>query len=244
MLRFFRQIRQRLLTENRFSKYLLYAVGEILLVVIGILIALQLDNWNEARRERMQADVFREKLVRDIIQDTLKINVTLKNRKRIHKNIRSYFEFFDAGGQTPEILIDSARHVRWSLFRYLPQNYTFQDMQATGSTSLLSENERESLIDLANTQGFLVQVIDKQIEEFLEEIHKRDAYLGDHISKTNFFETLNTSLSAEESIKGLLHQHNAFTELVELGDIMAWHSISIKSKSRKLIVQLNENRNK
>src|SRR5210317_1410452 len=47
MLRFFRQIRQRLLTENRFSKYLLYAVGEILLVVFGILIALQIDNWNE-----------------------------------------------------------------------------------------------------------------------------------------------------------------------------------------------------
>ena len=58
MLRFFRQIRQRLFTENppagsrmvnRFSKYLLYAVGEILLVVIGILIALQVNNWNERR---------------------------------------------------------------------------------------------------------------------------------------------------------------------------------------------------
>ena len=49
MLRFFRQIRQRLLTDNRFSKYLLYAVGEVLLVVIGILIALQVNNWNETR---------------------------------------------------------------------------------------------------------------------------------------------------------------------------------------------------
>ena len=52
MLRFFRQIRQRLLTENRFSKYLLYTVGEILLVVIGILIALQIDNWNELRNRQ------------------------------------------------------------------------------------------------------------------------------------------------------------------------------------------------
>ncbi|WP_445386452.1 DUF6090 family protein [Robiginitalea sp. IMCC44478] len=50
MLRFFRQIRQRLLTSNRLSKYLLYAIGEILLVVIGILIALQVDNWNEERK--------------------------------------------------------------------------------------------------------------------------------------------------------------------------------------------------
>ena len=52
MLRFFRQIRQRLLTDNKFSKYLLYAVGEILLVMIGILLALQVNNWNEARKSR------------------------------------------------------------------------------------------------------------------------------------------------------------------------------------------------
>ncbi|WP_445381217.1 DUF6090 family protein [Robiginitalea sp. IMCC43444] len=52
MLRFFRQIRQRLLIDSKISKYLLYAIGEILLVVIGILIALQVDNWNEQRQER------------------------------------------------------------------------------------------------------------------------------------------------------------------------------------------------
>ena len=50
MLRFFRQIRQRLLTENRFSKYLLYAVGEILLVVIGILIALRINLYKEVEQ--------------------------------------------------------------------------------------------------------------------------------------------------------------------------------------------------
>ena len=47
MIKFFRKIRQKMLTENKFSKYFLYAIGEILLVVIGILIALSLNNWNE-----------------------------------------------------------------------------------------------------------------------------------------------------------------------------------------------------
>lgn len=49
MIKFFRKIRQKLLTENKFSKYLLYAIGEVLLVVIGILIALQLNNLNEEK---------------------------------------------------------------------------------------------------------------------------------------------------------------------------------------------------
>ena len=50
MIKFFRNIRQQLLRDNRVSKYLLYAMGEILLVVIGILIALQVNNWNEKQK--------------------------------------------------------------------------------------------------------------------------------------------------------------------------------------------------
>lgn len=50
MIRFFRQFRRRLLSESRFTRYLIYALGEIVLVVIGILIALQVNNWNAARQ--------------------------------------------------------------------------------------------------------------------------------------------------------------------------------------------------
>ena len=52
MIKFFRKIRQRLLTKNKFSKYLLYAFGEIVLVVIGILIALQINNLNEQQKTK------------------------------------------------------------------------------------------------------------------------------------------------------------------------------------------------
>ena len=54
MIKFFRNIRQSLLSESKFSKYLLYAIGEIALVMIGILLALRVSNWNESRKERVQ----------------------------------------------------------------------------------------------------------------------------------------------------------------------------------------------
>ncbi|WP_412561469.1 DUF6090 family protein [Winogradskyella sp. MIT101101] len=50
MIKFFRQIRHSMINQNRTKKYLLYAIGEIILVVIGILIALQINNWNEQRK--------------------------------------------------------------------------------------------------------------------------------------------------------------------------------------------------
>ncbi len=71
MLRFFRQIRQRLLTDNKFSKYLLYAVGEILLVVIGILIALQVNNWNERRIQLNRYEFGIEKIHKRLLASSL-----------------------------------------------------------------------------------------------------------------------------------------------------------------------------
>ena len=70
MIKFFRRIRQGLLTENKFSKYLLYAVGEIVLVVIGILIALSINNWNELKKERVKE----QKILASLYQD-FKFNI-------------------------------------------------------------------------------------------------------------------------------------------------------------------------
>ncbi len=55
MIKFFRKIRQKMLTENKFGKYLIYAIGEIILVVIGILIALQINNWNTNKANEKEA---------------------------------------------------------------------------------------------------------------------------------------------------------------------------------------------
>ncbi len=54
MIKFFRKIRQNMIKENKFSKYFLYAIGEIILVVIGILIALQINNWNENKIKNLK----------------------------------------------------------------------------------------------------------------------------------------------------------------------------------------------
>ena len=66
MIKFFRRIRKSLLLENKLSKYLLYAVGEILLVVVGILIALQVNNWNEEKKYKINERIILEDLKKNI----------------------------------------------------------------------------------------------------------------------------------------------------------------------------------
>jgi len=69
MIKFFRKIRQRLLTENKFSKYLIYAVGEIILVVIGILIALQFNTWQMEKKDRQIEKTLLKNIKRDLESD-------------------------------------------------------------------------------------------------------------------------------------------------------------------------------
>jgi hypothetical protein len=74
MIKFFRQIRYKLMSQNQTGKYLKYAVGEIVLVVIGILIALQINNWNEGRKELRRSKALLEEFKRDLARDTTESN--------------------------------------------------------------------------------------------------------------------------------------------------------------------------
>ena len=71
MIPFFRKIRYQLATENRLFKYARYAFGEILLVVIGILIALQINNWNERQKDIQNSRNYLIEFKKDLIRDTL-----------------------------------------------------------------------------------------------------------------------------------------------------------------------------
>lgn len=71
MIKFFRHIRQKLLSENKFSKYLIYANGEIVLVVIGILFALQINNWNEAEKRTDEEQRLLRELIINLKQDII-----------------------------------------------------------------------------------------------------------------------------------------------------------------------------
>ena len=74
MLKFFRKIRQKLLSENKLDRYLIYAVGEIILVVIGILIALQINNWNEGRKDREEEQILLQNLKQEFNRNLNELN--------------------------------------------------------------------------------------------------------------------------------------------------------------------------
>ncbi|NVK48260.1 MAG: hypothetical protein HWE09_00735 [Cyclobacteriaceae bacterium] len=83
MISFFRKIRQKLLQENRGTRYLIYALGEVLLVVIGILIALQVNNWNEDRKLEKVSDQTLQSLEEEINEARSNLEKIISFNERI-----------------------------------------------------------------------------------------------------------------------------------------------------------------
>ncbi len=89
MIKLFRNIRKKLLEQGKTTNYLKYAIGEIILVVIGILIALQLNNWKESNTERSLEKEYIVSLIEDIKKDSQNFDIAIKlNQNRI-KNLDS-----------------------------------------------------------------------------------------------------------------------------------------------------------
>ncbi|WCO03571.1 DUF6090 family protein [Psychroserpens ponticola] len=82
MIKFFRKIRQNLLMENKTGKYFKYAIGEIILVVIGILIALSINNWNEDRKAKTYEEQVYTQIYKDIKADSLNLSLVIKYYKQ------------------------------------------------------------------------------------------------------------------------------------------------------------------
>ena len=90
MIKFFRQIRFKLMETGKTTKYFKYAIGEIILVVIGILIALQINNWNENRKAKTNEIVLVKQLLEDAKIDSIFFNdriQSLKGQKRFYNEL-------------------------------------------------------------------------------------------------------------------------------------------------------------
>lgn len=149
MIKFFRKIRQNMIKENRASKYILYAIGEIVLVVIGILIALQINNNNEIRKTRVKELHYLSNIKSDLKLNINEIQnyITIRAARIVSaNNVIAHFEGKPLSNLS-EFNSDILNIYTWQKFYQI--NNTFQELTNSGNLNLISNDSiKNTLLNL------------------------------------------------------------------------------------------------
>lgn len=157
MIKFFRHIRKSLLMKNNTGKYFKYAIGEIVLVVIGILIALQINNWNQERMLKIEEATIVKNIHNEYAQNKKIITTTLETSRASEDALRSLMNLI---GKDEEVLkkhnSDSLLFHAFDPPTFRPSENTISGLIQSGRLELL---HNEDLVDLLYEWGRTIKAL-------------------------------------------------------------------------------------
>ena len=150
--------------KNKTGKYLKYAIGEIVLVVIGILIALSINNWNEGRKKGIQGKEYVTEIYNDVKKDILRINGILDKLETNKITSRQILEILESEDKhiADSSLFSSNMLNANAVIHVSRQNNTWDELTSSGKITMI---KNDSLDNLLKT---FYEYYDKQVFQFLE----------------------------------------------------------------------------
>ncbi|MFD2823187.1 DUF6090 family protein [Lacinutrix iliipiscaria] len=174
MIKFFKRIRQNLVTENKTSKYFKYAIGEIVLVVIGILIALQINNWNEKRINSNKETAVLANIHKEFMKNKKQLDSVVGTHKKVHRSCNEIINLFPIRSKPEPKVLDSLSVWLWDSYGGVTFNPSQTSINALASTSSFNIIKNDTLRDLLISWNDLIT--DYQEEEERSRDHIWDVY--------------------------------------------------------------------
>jgi hypothetical protein len=175
MIKFFRKIRYELMEKNKTGKYLKYAIGEILLVVIGILIALQINNWNTERQNENIRTSLLVKLEAELDYNTNRLDTLSSMYNDIkEQNIKLYDTLLI--GITKHNVSSYLNHYSFNASSLNLSSSTFEQMKNTGNLHTLKSDTLllaiETYYKLCEREDFYIMNINEIVaDKVFNDIH-------------------------------------------------------------------------
>ena len=151
MINFFRRIRQQLLSENKFSKYLIYAIGEIILVVIGILIALQINTWNNNRIQKNKEANFITQIHNEFLQNRTQFDTVTSYHLKVKNGASKLIALFpiDINTVNKDALSNYIKDTFWD-WTFNPQQTSINSLTNSSSFEIMSNAELKAQLEQWN----------------------------------------------------------------------------------------------
>ena len=212
--------------ENKTGKYFKYAIGEIILVVIGILIALQINNWNENQKLEKTREDYYTQLLDDLNNDIISTQSIIKEFSNQQKEYNKYISSYDKKGLTP---IKAYEQVSKLALIYSPITFntnTIESLQNSGDIGLIPSHIRNKLMNLRRLQNITIKRFEDTSNGSQDITQKLSALLGST--------TLPKRLVNQPKMKEFLNIDGNLKELILVYEgIHRWKSVSqLESISR------------
>ena len=156
MIKFFRKIRQDLLSTGKTGKYLKYAIGEIVLVVIGILIALSINNWNENRKQQNKLQQNYHEILADLKRERDYANFIINKFEGQRKAYKDYLESFSSAKITRKSMYRKLLELNMEGYPINSNSSIVESLQNSGEIVLLPQSIRSRLINLRRQQQKII----------------------------------------------------------------------------------------
>jgi len=140
MIKFFRKIRQQLLSENRITTYFLYAIGEIFLVMVGILLALQVNNWNEDRKLEQKESVYLKGLKQNLLESKKELNRVIEESDITANSINYLVKVVRDNEQIGERALDSLIMKAMGYTKYQTRQGVIDELTSSGQVSIIKSD--------------------------------------------------------------------------------------------------------
>ena len=200
MIKFFRHIRQSMLMENKTSNYLKYAIGEIVLVVIGILIALQINTWNQNRLDRNEENDIIVKLHKDFKENKKIITDFIVENKN---EMKAQMELMNLIGASKEELmkhnIDSLFYVSFGANELSFAENTLENIMNSGQLNLLTNEDINVLLNEWNVLSEIRRIRMDKLDDWVN--NKFIPYLLPKISFREMDAFANLEWSSKSNVK-------------------------------------------
>ena len=178
MIKFFRKIRLKTLSENKFGKYLTYAIGEIILVMIGILLALQVNNWNIKRIEKQTEIKFLKGLKNDLQADLKNLKLFIDDKIAKENSAATLLKYSSPQNPNEIRKLDSTI---WQVFKwneFHPSSNTLDEIIGSGSLSLIENDTlKENLLNIKHKYVLIGVGTNHMRTEYENYLYNRSAEL-------------------------------------------------------------------
>lgn len=245
MIKFFRTIRQNLLSDGKTGKYLKYAFGEILLVVLGILIAIQLNSAKDKNNERIEEIGRLENILSDLNQDKVALKNIIERRKSKANSAKIMEGFYHTKkvDNLTDYYSNWVNVVIWEAHN--PSLLTFKELLNSGELSSLSnEGIKQLLLQIDYNYNEIFEVRKHMYEDYVDYLYKP---FGDIVDYENGIiawtePDRNIALSREDVETALKNKRikNGFTLAYFNNNLLIEKLTEIQSKEDSTIVLIEK----